>query len=358
MENQTDVTTDTGTAPGRLRIFLNYRRTDTEDAAGRLFDALCSHFGEHHVFMDIDDIEPGVDFDQVVHEAVGQCDVLLAVIGPQWLTMVDGQGRRRLDKPDDYVRIELQVALERNIRLVPVLIHDVAMPLEEELPESLRRLAHKQAVGLSTTRWKYDLGKLIEALESVHRERPYSSEVLQAVQAGQAAEPATTPAQPTTAQAAEPTTAPAVPITPPAQPTTAQVVEPTVAPPHAAPPPPPKPVRRGRRRLLWGAGGIVAVVAIIAIIAAASGGGTLNCSGTSPDVSTPSATINFVNSAKVQAWVYWLTYSGARQLYFIVAPGGHMSQATYEDDKWVIFKSGTCSAMTVAKAGSQTFVIH
>lgn len=349
MENQTDVTEDTGTAQGRLRIFLNYRRKDTEDAAGRLFDALCSHFGEHHVFMDIDDIEPGVDFDEVVHEAVGQCDVLLAVIGPNWLTMVDGQGRRRLDNPDDYVRIELQVALERNIRLVPVLIHDVAMPLEEELPEGLRRLAHKQAVGISTTRWKYDLGKLIEALESVHRGRPYSSDVLQAVSPGQAAEP-------TTAQAAEPTTA--------------QAAEPTAAPAHAAPPPPRKPVRRRRRRVLWGAGGIVAIVVIVAIIAAASGGGTANshaatngmimstsCSGVSTNDNNQPATINFVNSSKAQASIYWLSYTGARELYETLPVGQNTTQSTYVGNKWAVLQSGTCTVMTVAKAGAHTFVI-
>jgi TIR domain len=349
VENQTEVTDDTGTAQGRLRIFLNYRRTDTEDAAGRLFDALCSHFGEHHVFMDIDDIEPGVDFDAVVHEAVGQCDVLLAVIGPSWLTVVDGQGRRRLDNPDDYVRIELQVALERNIRLVPVLIHDVAMPLEEELPEGLQRLAHKQAVGLSTTRWKYDLGKLIEALESVHRERPYSSDVLQAVQPGQAVEPATTAAEPTTAQAAEPTTAPT----------------------HAAPPPAHKPVRRGRRRLLWGAGGIVAIVVILVIIGAASGGGTAkshaatngmimstSCSGASTTDNNQPATINFVNSSKAQASIYWLSYTGGRELYETLPAGQQTTQSTYVGNKWAVLKSGACTAMTVAKAGTHTFVIH
>ena len=166
------------TARPSLRIFLNYRRKDTEDTAGRLFDSLCAHFGEHRVFMDIDDIQPGVDFDEVVHEAVGKCDVLLALIGPTWLTMVDDHGRRRLDDPDDYVRIELQVALQRDIRVVPVLVHDVAMPGKEDLPDGLQRLSHKQAVSLSNMRWRSDLASLIGALESVRPGKPYPSEVL------------------------------------------------------------------------------------------------------------------------------------------------------------------------------------
>ena len=159
------------------RIFLNYRRKDTEDTAGRLFDALSAHFGEDRVFMDIDDIDPGVDFDQVVHEAVGKCDVLLAMIGPNWLTATDKQGRRRLENSDDYVRVELQVALQRDIRVVPILVHGVEMPREDELPDGLQRLARKQALGLSNEAWKYDFGRLIAALESAAPRRVYPSDV-------------------------------------------------------------------------------------------------------------------------------------------------------------------------------------
>jgi hypothetical protein len=150
-----------------LRIFLNYRREDAADAAGRLSDALAAHFGSGHLFMDIDAIEPGVDFEEVVNEAVGTCDVLIAVIGRHWLTVVDHRGRRRLDNPDDYVRMELEAALERNVRVIPVLVQGVDMPGSDELPEALKKLARRNAVEVSTTRWRYDIGRLTAALERI-----------------------------------------------------------------------------------------------------------------------------------------------------------------------------------------------
>jgi TIR domain len=150
-----------------LRIFLNYRREDAADAAGRLSDALAAHFGTGHVFMDIDAIEPGVDFEEVVNEAVGKCDVLIAVIGRHWLTVVDHRGRRRLDNPDDYVRMELQAALDRNVRVIPVLVQGVDMPSSDDLPDALKKLARRNAVEVSSTRWRYDIGRLTAALERI-----------------------------------------------------------------------------------------------------------------------------------------------------------------------------------------------
>jgi hypothetical protein len=358
VENQTEVSGNTETAPRSLRIFLNYRRKDTEDTAGRLFDSLCAHFGEQRVFMDIDDIQPGVDFDEVVHEAVGKCDVLLALIGPTWLTMVDEHGSRRLDDPADFVRIELQVALQRGIRVVPVLVHDVTMPKAEDLPDGLQRLTHKQGLGLSNTRWKYDLGKLIEALESVRPGRVYPSDVIRPELPEQAVQPTTASGE----QAVQPRTASAEPA-------------------HAASassPPPQKPVRRKRRRWIWGAG---AIVAIVAIVGAVSGGSarshttttgasaashavslgiavSTSCTGSSSGNETQAATITWLNSTKSPATIYWLTYSGARDRYDTLAPGQSYSQPTYVGHRWIVVESGACSAMTVMKPGTQMFTIH
>jgi hypothetical protein len=122
--------------------------------------------------MDIDAIEPGVDFEEVVNQAVGTCDVLLAVIGRQWLTVADGRGRRRLDNPDDYVRMELQAALERDVRVIPVLVQGVDMPGSDELPDALKRLARRNALEVSTTRWRYDIGRLTAALERIAETAP------------------------------------------------------------------------------------------------------------------------------------------------------------------------------------------
>jgi hypothetical protein len=154
-----------------LRVFLNYRRDDSADAAGRLYDALAARFGHDRVFMDIDAIELGVDFEEVVNQAVDSSDVVIAVIGRQWLTLVDSHGRRRVDDPDDPVRMELEAALGADVRVVPVLVQGVEMPGSDELPEALRKLARRNALEMSPSRWNHDLGRLIEALEKIDHQK-------------------------------------------------------------------------------------------------------------------------------------------------------------------------------------------
>lgn len=104
------------------RIFLSYRREDSGGWAGRLYDRLSQHFGDEHVFMDVDTIELGLDLVEVIQQAVRSCDVLLALIGRQWLTVADAMGRPRLANPKDFVRLEIATALARNIRVIPVLV--------------------------------------------------------------------------------------------------------------------------------------------------------------------------------------------------------------------------------------------
>jgi hypothetical protein len=149
-----------------FQIFISYRRDDTADAAGRLYDALAAEFGDR-IFMDIDTIEPGVDFVDVVHRAVGSCDVLLALIGSRWSTVADAKGRRRLDDPDDFVRMEIEAALGRDVRVIPILVQGADMPSLDDLPESLGRLARRNAVQISPARWHYDVGRLIETLRKL-----------------------------------------------------------------------------------------------------------------------------------------------------------------------------------------------
>src|SRR5262245_58407928 len=103
-------------------LFVSYRRSDTSDVTGRIFDQLRSRYGTAHLFKDVDSIPYGADFRKVIQEAVGQCDVLLAVIGDDWLTVQDADGKRRIDNPDDYVHVEVASALERNIPVIPVLV--------------------------------------------------------------------------------------------------------------------------------------------------------------------------------------------------------------------------------------------
>ena len=114
-------------------IFISYRRDDAEGHAGRLFEDLVLRFGAASVFMDVAGIEPGRDFRKVIEQQVASCGVLLAVIGKSWLTSSasDAQGRRRLDDPHDFVRLETATALRRDIPVIPVLVHGAQMPRPE-----------------------------------------------------------------------------------------------------------------------------------------------------------------------------------------------------------------------------------
>lgn len=147
------------------QIFISYRRDDSEGYAGRLYDHLSAHFGDEKVFMDIDAIEPGVDFVKEIEEAVNSCDVLLALIGPRWLTVTGKQGKLRLENPEDFVRLEIAAALERGIRVIPTLVQGASMPQSLALPENLRPLARRNAIELSYSRFHTDVHRIIRAIE-------------------------------------------------------------------------------------------------------------------------------------------------------------------------------------------------
>ena len=145
-------------------IFISYRREDAEGQAGRLFDDLTAKFGKDSVFMDVVDIEPGRDFRRVIDQHVASCAVLLAVIGKGWLEAKDQAGRRRIDNPNDFVRLETASALKRDIPVIPVLVQGAGMPLPEQLPDDLKELAFRNAVEITHARWDSDTQLLINAL--------------------------------------------------------------------------------------------------------------------------------------------------------------------------------------------------
>jgi hypothetical protein len=126
-----------------------------------LSDQLRAHFGAQVIFIDIESIEPGRDFVEAIEGAVGSCKILFAVIGQQWLTCTNEHGRR-LDDPNDFVRLEIAAALKRGIRVIPVLVQGAAMPREQDLPGDIAPLARRQAWEVSDVRWTQDVGKLIE----------------------------------------------------------------------------------------------------------------------------------------------------------------------------------------------------
>lgn len=148
-------------------IFISYRRDDSAGYAGRLYDRLATHFGPQRVFMDVEGIEPGADFVNAIEEAVTSCQVLIVIIGDEWTDGTDAAGHRRLDDPNDFIRLETSAALKRNIRVVPVLVDGALMPRAEELPEEIKSLARRQAIEISHKQWEASSGELIRTLERI-----------------------------------------------------------------------------------------------------------------------------------------------------------------------------------------------
>lgn len=147
------------------KIFINYRRDDSAGYAGRLYDRLATHFGGEHVFMDINQIEPGEDFVEVIQEKLKAVQVAVALIGKQWLDITDANGQRRLDNPEDWVRLEIEVLLERRIRVIPLLVGGANAPNSSRLPGSLAALARRQAHAISDRGFHDDVNQLIRVLE-------------------------------------------------------------------------------------------------------------------------------------------------------------------------------------------------
>jgi TIR domain len=146
------------------KIFVSYRRGDTAAHAGRLTDRLRQVFGANNVFMDVTTLEPGVDFVDAIRGAVGKCEILIVVIGRDWVTATGADGQRRLDDPDDFVRIETASALTRSIRVVPVLVERAEMPSAQDLPEALKPLVRRNAFELRDARWDADVEALLNSL--------------------------------------------------------------------------------------------------------------------------------------------------------------------------------------------------
>jgi predicted ATPase len=146
-------------------IFVSYRREDASSAAGWLHSHLVHAFPDAQVFLDVDTIEVGDDFLEVINRAVGSCDVLIAVIGSRWLDVTTESGGRRLDDPEDLVRLEIEAALARNVRLVPTLVEGAAMPRAKDLPPSLTGLARRHAIEIAHSRFADDAARLVQAVK-------------------------------------------------------------------------------------------------------------------------------------------------------------------------------------------------
>lgn len=147
------------------RIFISYRRDETDFPAGWLYERLVAHFGVDRVVKDVESITPGDDSAGPITGAVGDGDVLLVLIGDRWLTLIDDQGRRRLDDPGDFVRLEIEAALARGVRVIPILVGSAGMPPAEKLPAGLAKLSRRQALELSPSRFESDMNRLVRVLD-------------------------------------------------------------------------------------------------------------------------------------------------------------------------------------------------
>jgi len=154
------------TSPTSRSVFISYRRLDSADITGRIYDRLAQHFGKASIFKDVDSIPLGIDFRKHLQNSVGQCSVLLVIVGKNWLTAADN-GKPRLNDAKDHLRIELETALQRDIPIIPVLVQGATVPEEDSLPSSLGSLAYRNGIGVRPDPdFHGDMDRLIRGVEA------------------------------------------------------------------------------------------------------------------------------------------------------------------------------------------------
>ena len=153
------------------RLFISYRRDDSAGYAGRLYDRLEREFGRDHLVMDVDAIPLGANFVKVLSDEVARCDLLLAIMGPGWLEARDEEGNRRLENPQDFVRIEIGTALKRGIPVIPILLEGTRIPKADQLPDDLKELPLRNGLNVRHVSFLDDLERLIRGLKREAKRR-------------------------------------------------------------------------------------------------------------------------------------------------------------------------------------------
>jgi len=162
-------------------VFISYRREITAGEARALFNELLGKLGENSVFMDVDSIALGRDFRGALQKTLESCDLMLVLIGKDWADVKDEEGRPRLQNPGDFVRLEIEAALKRDIVVTPILVQGAHMPAPEQLPAEIRDLVYRNGFELSHNRWESDFAEMIRRLnldtakESRRVEQPVST---------------------------------------------------------------------------------------------------------------------------------------------------------------------------------------
>ncbi|MBI3822964.1 MAG: toll/interleukin-1 receptor domain-containing protein [Planctomycetes bacterium] len=151
-----------------LHIFVSYRRSDSQDVSGRIYDVLTARFSKACVFKDVDSIPLGRDFRKVLQQAVSRAQVVIVIIGPGWARAKTAAGTRRLDDPNDFVRIEIESALQSGIPVIPVMVSHAKMAGATDLPASLQELAFQNGLPVRPDPdFHRDMARLIAALETI-----------------------------------------------------------------------------------------------------------------------------------------------------------------------------------------------
>lgn len=148
-------------------IFFSYRRNDVPELTARIHARLSENFGEESLFLDIDSIETGADFAHEILQALQSCDIMLVIIGPNWLEISHGSSDRRIDDPMDYLRMEIESSLSRGLSIIPVVIEPAEMPKEDELPNSIQRLSRKQGLKLRNEHFEDDIAILFDKIDGL-----------------------------------------------------------------------------------------------------------------------------------------------------------------------------------------------
>lgn len=154
------------------KVFISYRRDESAGHAGRVHDRLERELGRDLLFMDVDAIPLGANFAKVIGEEVAKCDALLAIIGPSWIDARDEGGRRRLDDPNDFVRLEIAIALKRMIPVIPVILEGARVPRQDQLPSDLKELALCNGLDVRHASFHADMDKLIRGLKVRKSQQP------------------------------------------------------------------------------------------------------------------------------------------------------------------------------------------
>jgi TIR domain len=159
------------------KVSISYRRSDSQDITGRIFDRLVQHFGRESIFRDIDNIRPGIDFRKQISEALQSTNVLLVVVGPRWFG-AEGAARSRLENEADPVRLEVEMALKREIPVIPILVGKASMPETTELPECLKDFAFRHAVAVDGgLDFDNHLSRLIRDLDRIFADLPGAKKI-------------------------------------------------------------------------------------------------------------------------------------------------------------------------------------